>query len=156
MGHADTRITERVYARVKQEHVGDRMLEALDPKYARAAQKGKKPARVKTVTEIPEPKVPTLYRVKGVDKTLSEWAQHAGIPKNTLWSRLQAGLTMPEAIAKGPSHRAGKLPGNSGTKRSRLALAEDDSGEPKTSEIRVRRGGIEPPTRGFSVPCSTD
>ncbi len=111
---------------------------------------------MKTIGTIPEPKVPTLYRVKGVDKTLSEWAQHAGIPKNTLWSRLKAGLTMPEAIAKGPIGRAGKLPGNSGTKRSRLAPTADDSEEPKPRENPVRRGGIEPPTRGFSVPCSTD
>ena len=35
MGHADTRITETVYDRVRDEDLGDRMLSAIDPKYAR-------------------------------------------------------------------------------------------------------------------------
>ena len=164
MGHADTRITERVYARVKQEHVGDRMLEALDPRYTRSARKRKAGPRVKVVTKIPAPKLPTLYEVDGVERTLSGWAQATGIKKNTLHSRLAAGATMREAIRKSlPSFdAAGKLPGNSGSPRPLLEHQRPDVEQAdvttrgKKRSILVRRDGIEPPTRGFSVPCSTD
>jgi len=166
MGHADTRITERVYARVKQEHVGDRMLDALDPRYTRSARK-RRPAgaRVKVVAKISAPKLPTLYEVDGVEKTLSEWARATGIKKNTLHSRMAAGMTMAEAIRKDvPSFHgsARKLPGNSGSQRPLLAhqrkSPDDPEGAdaPKSLKNPVRRDGIEPPTRGFSVPCSTD
>ena len=163
MGHADSRITERVYARVRQEHVGHRMLDALRPEYTRAAQKGrKKGRRVKLLTKIPAPKLPFFYGINGVEKTLSEWARDTGIKKNTLWSRLKAGLSMADAITKGrrgsfqASDTAAKLPRNSGPPAKASARLGNDKNTEKKAVLRVRRGGIEPPTRGFSVPCSTD
>ncbi len=162
MGHADTRITERVYARVKQDQVGDRMLDALDARYTRSARRHRAAGpRVKVVAKIPDPKLPMLYDVDGVTKTMADWARASGIKKNTLHSRLTAGLTMAEALRKSfPAFEAaGKLPGNSGSTRPRLAPAAegpDVKKEPNSAENPVRRGGIEPPTRGFSVPCSTD
>jgi hypothetical protein len=95
----------------------------------RAARKRAHPgARVKLVTRIPSPKVPMLCEVNGVTKTLSEWARASGIKKNTLYSRLAAGLTMAEAIQKTfPAlEPAGKLPGNSGSKRARMVRVTDD------------------------------
>jgi hypothetical protein len=96
--------------------------------------------------------LPTLYEVRGERKTLSDWARATSIAKNTLWSRLAAGATMAEAIGAS----AGKLPGNSGRSKPRVAAPAEDEIEPNYRENSVRRGGIEPPTRGFSVPCSTD
>jgi integrase len=153
LGHASTAITERIYARVRDDQVGDRMLDALDPRYTRGASRTRSKAsrKIATVTSIPDPRLPVLYEANGLEKTLTEWAQHYGIPKNTLWHRLhKQGMTMSEALA------AGKLPGKNGTDRHRLAPHPKAPEEPKHREIPVRRGGIEPPTRGFSVPCSTD
>jgi hypothetical protein len=42
MRHADTHITETIYASVRQEDVGDRILDAIDPRYARHAHRGRK------------------------------------------------------------------------------------------------------------------
>ncbi len=36
------------------------------------------------------------------------------------------------------------------------AGTRQDLNDSKPAELMVPRGGIEPPTRGFSVPCSTD
>jgi hypothetical protein len=73
MRHADTRITETIYASVKQEDVGDRMLQAIDPRYARAAHRRPKKAPIETLKRIPEPKIsiPT-YDVDGVTKSLAD------------------------------------------------------------------------------------
>jgi hypothetical protein len=35
------------------------------------------------VKAIPDPKVPDRYKLDGVERTLSEWARHSGIPKTT-------------------------------------------------------------------------
>jgi hypothetical protein len=110
---------------------------------------------VKVIKNVPDPKLPVLHEVKGVRKTLSDWAQHTGIKKNSLWSRLQAGLTMADAVARGrggfpASDVAGKLPGNSDPKSGSMAPSARSQNAYKKARSSVRRGGIEPPTRGFS------
>ncbi len=170
LGHASTSITERVYARMKREALADRMLDVLDPKYARAAGKArkKKERTVVTISAIPEPRAHVLYEVEHEEHTLSEWAQISRIPKSTLHHRLEAGLTMGDAIKLGRGTRgrplapdtqafdtAALLPRNRGKKRQQLAgpspaESAENSGNP------VPRDGIEPPTRGFSIPCSTN
>ena len=152
MGHASTTITERVYARVRHDAVGDRMLAALDPRYTKGATRSRagKDRTIATVKAIPDPKLPIVYKVDGVERTLTEWAQHSGIPKMTLWSRLDRGLSMAEALT------AGKLPGKNGTDLPRFAPTPARASKANSREIPVRGDGIEPPTRGFSIPCSTN
>ncbi len=167
MGHASTAITERVYARVKSDLVGDRMLDAIPSRYTRGATRARSKADrvVATVTAIPAPKTPTYYEVRGVERTLSGWAQASGIKKNTLHSRLAAGMSMAEAVAKGPggvfrrSTIAGKLPGNPGIKRpllARPAEARIAMNQHKTRGKGVSRVGLEPTTYGLKVRSSTD
>ncbi len=103
MRHGDTRITETVYASVKQEDVADRILQAIDPRYAHAAHQRRKTPDVPTLKSIPEPKVSApVYEVDGVRRTLAEWARHSGIAKPTLHHRVVTrGMTMAEAIRMG-------------------------------------------------------
>ena len=85
MGHVDTRVTETVYARVRDEDLGDRMLSAIDPKYAQRALDNRGTTRdVETLTALPEPKAgPVLYAINGVSRTLDQWAKAHAIPKGT-------------------------------------------------------------------------
>jgi hypothetical protein len=129
------------------------MLASLDPRYytkGATKQRAGKDRTIPTVKDIPDPKLPSLYKVAGVERTFSEWAKHSGISKNTLWSR-------PD---RGPSMTAAWLPGNCReilcSKRTGLAHPSDRPEEPKHRGFVVRGDGIEPPTRGFSIPCSTD
>ncbi len=68
------------------------------------------------------------------------------------------GLTRLEAIRESllAFKGAEKLSRHSGSGRPRLARSDESDPQPNGPEIVVRRDGIEPPTRGFSVPCSTD
>jgi integrase len=209
MGHADTRITELVYAHIKDADVVNRMIDSLDPRYARRALKARgKKKLVKTITKLPEPKVRTVYEVDGIAHTLAEWAIASGIPKTTLFHRvMKVGMSMADALALGRGRRGRRLAAANGkplqtkapvttppksaeafdtadqkTPRKSL-IVEAPSGDCRTgaadrmkkvnvtdaesahptspppenlAEIVVVRGGIEPPTRGFSVPCSTN
>ena len=103
MRHGDTRITETVYASVKQEDVADRILQAIDPSYARAAHQRRKAPDVPTLKRIPEPKVSVpMYEVDGVRKSLAEWSRETGIAKPTLHYRVVTrGMTMADAIRTG-------------------------------------------------------
>jgi integrase len=103
MRHADTRVTETIYASIKREDVGDRILQAIDPRYALATHRHPKKSPVETLTSIPHPKVSVpLYDVDGVARSLAEWSREAGIPKATLHHRVVTrGMTMVEAIGIG-------------------------------------------------------
>ena len=90
MGHESTRITEQVYARIKDEDLADRALAALDPKYTHRSLKarGKRPP-MKTSTEFPAPKRDlALYEVEGERDSLTEWSKRTGIAKTTLHYRV--------------------------------------------------------------------
>jgi integrase len=110
MGHADTRITEHVYAHVRDEDVVNRMIDSLDPRYARVALKARgKKKLVKTLTKLPEPKQRALYEVRGIERTLTEWAFASGISKTTLFHRIRVGMSMAEALALGRGRRGRRL-----------------------------------------------
>jgi integrase len=204
LGHADTRITETVYARVKDEDVTDRMLDAIDPRYAKAAHKARgKRKVVETLKKVPEPRSPrVLYVVAGVERSLVEWAEVSGLSKTTLFHRVvTSGMAMADALALGKGTRgkplqvprtAGKPPSRGsrtaaaspGTAAAAAAGfdssdcrtgaanaserrdASDDLDAPRVQRVEqnhreiprfsVPRDGIEPPTRGFSIPCSTN
>jgi integrase len=106
MRHADTHITETIYASVRQEDVGDRILAAIDPRYATQAHQGREVPVVETLKTIPEPRqTVTQLDVDGVGRTLTEWSEASGIPKTTLHYRVVTrGMTMADAIALGPAN----------------------------------------------------
>lgn len=109
MRHANTAITESVYAKVKRETLPDRMLDAIDPRYARQANAGRRKPVVATLSSLPPPRhTVTLYEVDGVSKTLSDWAVEFGVAKTTLHGRVVTrGLSMKAALALGkPRYRA--------------------------------------------------
>jgi integrase len=179
MGHADTRITETVYAKVRDEDLGDRMLDAIDPRYASRtlAQRGVRKS-VELIEHIPEPKAGrVLYAVRGESRTLAQWASASGIPKTTLYSRVvERGMTMAKAIKLGSRAAAAESKAcHSSDSDDCRTFAADESEQdglkaPKRDEVEapetknpaesagsvVPRDGIEPPTRGFSILCSTD
>jgi integrase len=104
LGHADTRITETVYAKVRDEDVSDRMLDAIDPQYATVAHEARGSRRlVDTLKVVPEPRTArVLYEVAGARRTLAEWARISDISKATLHHRvLKSGMTMADALARG-------------------------------------------------------
>jgi hypothetical protein len=199
LGHADTRITETVYARVKDEDVTDRMLDAIDPRYAKAAHKARgKRKVVETIKKVPEPRSPrVLYAVAGIERTLVEWAAVSGLSKTTLFHRVvTSGMSMADALALEKGRRGKPLPvapmarklrsRGSRTVATAGATARFDSTDCRTGaadaserldaldvldaprvwradqnkreipQFSVPRDGIEPPTRGFSIPCSTN
>jgi hypothetical protein len=84
----------------------------MDPSYARRTRKahGAKP-RVKTITTLPPPRrTQVTYDVDGEQRTLTEWAHVAGIPKTTLHHRVvEVGMAMKEAIALGGGQRGKAL-----------------------------------------------
>ncbi len=203
--HADTRITETVYARVRERDLADRMIDAIDPRYARDANSARplKPL-IKTITELPAPKQRrALYRIDCDERTLAQWARARGVPKSTLHHRVVTlGMSMERALELGKGRPAGlapptaspviepkrkkretpptEAPDNPASARDSMPsdcrtgageLAEKvhsvdvmDAVQP-TPELKkprkkrgslVPRDGIEPPTRGFSILCSTD
>lgn len=57
LSHGDTRITELVYCRVSDDQLWDRMLDAIDPRYAQRATDGPGERKhVPTLTSLPAPK----------------------------------------------------------------------------------------------------
>jgi integrase len=104
LGHADTRITETVYAKVREEDVNDRILDAIDPRYAKKAHKARGARKlVDTIKKLPEPKSGrVLYEVAGVRRTLGGWATITGIAKTTLHHRVvTSGMPLADALALG-------------------------------------------------------
>ena len=179
LGHGDTRITELVYCRVSDEQLWDRMLDAIDPRYAqRAIEARGERKHVPTLTCLPAPKPgPRKYMVDGVPGVLADWAKLSGISKTTLHHRVvNRGMSMADALALGKGTRGKTLSGaaplqrvDSGDCRTRAATevekvdvsdanaSDDDPSNPEDSRVLfVPRDGIEPPTRGFSIPCSTN
>ncbi len=120
MRHADTHITETIYASVRREAVGDRILDAIDRRYAQHAHRGWKKPLVETLKAIPAPRRTRAFRyvVNGVGRTLSGWAEATGISKTTLHCRVVvAGMSMAQAISKGRSPRRPRTerPANDGS-----------------------------------------
>ncbi len=114
MGHRNTRITEDVYARVKEEDLADRMLNTVDSRYAtRATAARGKVEPVSTLTALPSPKTSAvLYDVNGTRRTLTEWAKATGISKTTLHYRVVTrGMPMGDAIGLQHGERGQALPG---------------------------------------------
>ena len=136
LGHADSRITENVYARVREQDLGDRMLCAIDPKYARRAIDNRDTeCEVQTITVLPEPRATeVLYEVDGVSRTLTQWAKAHAIPKTTLFSRvIERGMSMADAIKLGS--RGDKKREN---KRSGLADSRADMHTSTTAKTAPR------------------
>lgn len=170
LGHSGTAVTERHYARNKSEHLGERMQTALDVQLGRVAVVKRKPFPI--LKKLPEPKPPAPvfeYEAGGKARTLAEWAKWAGIPKVTLWGRVnQQGMSLAEALKKpgktrkSPSscHEFGKC-----SKRAANTTHKADTADglkrsaspekpPLPPKKPVSRDGIEPPTRGFSNPAA--
>jgi integrase len=100
LGHSSTGVTERVYARVRQEALGDRIRAALpESLWSREASRGlTKALKVTPLTTLLEPRW-QVYEIDGARKTLSEWAEARGIPKGTLHYRLKTmGLPIEQAL----------------------------------------------------------
>ncbi|MFM2417019.1 MAG: hypothetical protein RL385_1742 [Pseudomonadota bacterium] len=104
MGHASTRITEQVYARVKDRDIADRVIDAIDPRYAQRAHqaRGARPL-VETLTTMPAPKQRLVrYSFDGDERTLAQWAKSRRIPKATLHHRVVVlGMSIEAALAMG-------------------------------------------------------
>ena len=114
LGHADTRITETVYAKIKDEDVTDRMLDAIDPRYAKKAHRARGAKKiVETIKKLPAPRTSRVtYEVGGVERTLVEWADSSGISKTTLFHRVvTSGMPMADALAVGKGTKGKRLPG---------------------------------------------
>ncbi len=174
LGHTSTSMTETVYARVKKEAVGDRILDVIDPRYARTATKARRKAdrTVATIKKVPEPRKRVTYVVGDQEKTLAEWARATTIPKATLHHRVvTCGMSMTDAIALGRGTRGRPLTEISGVRYRRETDAKrmDESlpkwtvRPPRPSSdqqdfllFTVPRDRIELSTRGFSIRCSTN
>jgi hypothetical protein len=76
MGHRDVRITQQVYASVREEDLANRMLDAVGPAYATRAHVARgKVEPVPTIKSLPEPKSgAVLHELNGTSRTLAEWA----------------------------------------------------------------------------------
>ena len=115
LGHADTRITETVYAKIKDEDVTDRMLDAIDPRYAKKAHRARGAKKsVETIKKLPAPRTSrVVYEIGGIARTLVEWADTSGISKTTLFHRVvTSGMTMADAVALGKGTKGRRLPGS--------------------------------------------
>ncbi len=123
MRHADTRITETVYASVQPQNVVDRILQAIDPRYTQSAQHRGKAPEVPTLKSLPAPRSHPVYEVAGTRKTLTEWSPESGIAKATLHHRVTRGLTMTQALSIGQStHRRGRYAGIPGANAYECAV----------------------------------
>jgi hypothetical protein len=106
MRHEDIATTQRWYAKIRKEDVADRLLDSLDPRLAKKSHRARgKKKLVETITCIPEPRRGRDgYEVNGVRKSLDAWAEASGIPKTTLFYRVEVKkLSMADALAAGPS-----------------------------------------------------
>jgi len=190
LGHANTRITEKVYARVRQEDLHDRMLSAIAPEYATTALANQgRPSTVATIKELPEPKLmEKLYEVDGESRTLAQWGRVHAIPKATLHDRvITRGMSMRDALGvrhcRSKVRQSNKRHGGGRTSSRESEKLSDDcrktaanncgngdllgqnhsvtatrlSKKPRNKRGNaVPRDRIELPTRGFSIPCSTN
>ena len=150
------------------------VVDAIDPRYAKRSNlvRTNQERTVATITKLPEPRRPVLYVVGDVARTLADWSRPTGIPKATLHHRVVTrGMEMADAIAVGEGVRGRPLE-FSGVRfcRNTPAKLGQESAAPGSSEasaasdlvrdqrerppIVVPRDGIEPPTRGFSIPLS--
>jgi hypothetical protein len=90
--------------------VGDLLPHRLVCALEEESRARKRSARtVKTITRLPDPHVPEVYELDGVQRTLGGWAQATRIAKSTLYFRVVTqGMTMKEAteIGPGPGRRA--------------------------------------------------
>lgn len=144
--HADTKSTESIYARARDEDVADRILARVDPRYATVAHKSRAQRRpVDTLTVIPAPQpTTTTCEVGGVARTLTQWAAESGTPGPTLHHRLAKGPTMAEALDRGRAayatgaavHRAGK--GVARAAAAVLALEPANDTEKAAAPCRTR------------------
>jgi hypothetical protein len=64
--------------------------------------------------------------VDGRTRTLREWAQHSGVPLNTLYQRLHAGWTEREAVGVDPRPIAQKRAENKAHRAARPTRQQDD------------------------------
>ena len=104
LGHSSTGVTERIYARVRQEALGDRIRAALpEALWSREAAHGlTKVLAVTPLATLPEPRW-QVYEIDGVRRTLSEWAEARGMSKGTLHYRLKTmGLSIERALEMVP------------------------------------------------------
>jgi hypothetical protein len=188
LGHADTRITEHTYAKVKREDVGSRILSMLSADLVSPELVGKTIVKVEPIKSLPLPR--HVFEVDGVIKTLDTWSKVSGIPKTTLHHRVMTkGMSMKDALARSDGRRGSPLPVSSVRNQCRTNAAVEGSvsqstppicrefaadsaalmgrndteiapaashKRPKSPGKPVPRDGIEPPTRGFSILCSTN
>lgn len=169
--------TETVYGvRANAQELGDLMQSALDVRLGRR-RAPKKKVVFQGLTKLPEPKEQAeafLYEHDGREMTLAAWARESGIPKNTLWTRVVVQrIPLGEAIKmqKPRVKRKNACPrvvsstnavllqrphGPDGAHGTVEPLPSRSQNPAKSHPIRVSGDGIEPPTRGFSILCSTD
>jgi integrase len=158
MRHADTHITETIYASVRQEDVGDRILAAIDPRYATQAHQGREVPMVETLRDIPEPRQTiALLDVDGVGRTLTEWSEASGIPKTTLHHRVVTrGMTVANAIALGRANYSKRTP-TSTRASARTAAAppvDCETGVKVSMDGAVSNGQDESPSRSSGANIS--
>jgi len=121
--------------------VTDRMLDAIDPRYAKAAHKARgKRKVVETIKKVPEPRNPrVLYAVAGVERSLVEWAEVSELSKTTLFHRVvTSGMAMEDALALGKGTRGKPLPAAPSARKapprgSRTAAAAGGRRGPQTA-----------------------
>jgi hypothetical protein len=155
MRHADTHITETIYASVRQADVGDRILAAIDPRYATQAHQGRQVPIVETLKEIPAPRqTVTLLDADGVGRTLTDWSELSGIPKTTLHHRVVTrGMTMSDAIALGRANYPKRAPSSARASERGEAKppsespADCDTGVPVSMDGAASNGQNEPESR---------
>ena len=127
MRHADTHITETIYASVRQEDVGDRILAAIDPRYATQAHQDREVPVVETLKDIPEPRQTiAILDVDGVGRTLTQWSEVSGIPKTTLHYRVVTrGMSVANAIALGRANYSKRAASKAGASAGTAATIPD-------------------------------
>ncbi len=179
MGHADSRMVERTYGKMRAKDATAALTAALGPEHASRAHSVDRPP-VKTLTEIPTPRRGFAVDAEpGVYRTLEDWSALSGIPVSTLHYRVRTKkLSMTQAIALGKGTRGKVIAPSEAPARPEPAACstivanssdcpgyggQNDNGEPpessplpdESAENSVPRGGVEPSTRGFSIRCST-
>ena len=140
MGHANTAITENAYARVKDEDLTNRMIDAIDPRYARTARRARRTRKiVETITTLPEPRTERVtYVANGVSRTLSQWARVSRISKTTLYNRVVLHkMSMGDALALGSGGSGRLLPKS---KRRPFETGRCRTGAADWMEIGALRG----------------
>ena len=152
LGHADTRITETVYARIKDEDVTDRMLDAIDPRYAKKAHRARGAKKIVegTATAAPVPQAKTKAARKPGARARRVALTAAGTDRACASFDSDAGGDCRTGVAdRVDSLDALDTFQVASVRPSRSNLLE-------TAVFTVPRDRIELPTRGFSILCSTN